>query len=184
MRCSVLTQVERSRRPRRRRPLVVLVLAAVVGAGAYAGFQHFRGHEEPASAAPKPRPKPAAPRTPAPRRASLIARPKPLALLSTPRPPRHGIPAVAARSGILVDASTGAVLWQKWPHRRRPIASTTKIMTATLVLERRRHDLGGRGDRPAAVRPLLPENGAGRGVHEDPGAGGHGRDAVAWRPRR
>ncbi|HYX88487.1 MAG TPA: D-alanyl-D-alanine carboxypeptidase family protein [Gaiellaceae bacterium] len=162
MRCSVLTQVERSRRPRRRRPLVVLVLAAVVGAGAYAGFQHFRGHEEPASAAPKPRPKPAAPRTPPPRRASLIARPKPLALLSTPRPPRHGIPAVAARSGILVDASTGAVLWQKWPHRRRPIASTTKIMTATLVLERLRLNRLVRVPRRITRIPLVREGLRGR----------------------
>jgi D-alanyl-D-alanine carboxypeptidase (penicillin-binding protein 5/6) len=35
-----------------------------------------------------------------------------------------------------VDADTGRVLWEKAAHRRSPIASTTKIMTATLVLER------------------------------------------------
>jgi D-alanyl-D-alanine carboxypeptidase (penicillin-binding protein 5/6) len=71
-----------------------------------------------------------------PRRQPVTARPTTVALLSTPTPPRHGTPTVAARSAILVDASSGAVLWQKRPHRRRPIASTTKIMTATLVLER------------------------------------------------
>jgi D-alanyl-D-alanine carboxypeptidase len=132
MRYSVLTQVERRRPPRRRRPAALLVLAAVLGAGAYLGIQHVRGHAEPARAASKPRPAPAPP----PRRARVTARPTIVRLLSTPAPPRHGTPAVAARSAILVDASSGAVLWQKRPHRRRPIASTTKIMTATLVLER------------------------------------------------
>jgi D-alanyl-D-alanine carboxypeptidase (penicillin-binding protein 5/6) len=43
---------------------------------------------------------------------------------------------VSAPSAILVDRNTGRVLWEKDPHRRRPIASTTKIMTGTLVLER------------------------------------------------
>src|SRR5437588_548280 len=33
-------------------------------------------------------------------------------------------------------ASTGRVLWALRPHRRRPIASTTKIMTALLALQR------------------------------------------------
>jgi D-alanyl-D-alanine carboxypeptidase (penicillin-binding protein 5/6) len=43
---------------------------------------------------------------------------------------------VTASSAILVDANSGVVLWQKHPHDRRPIASTTKIMTGKLVLER------------------------------------------------
>jgi D-alanyl-D-alanine carboxypeptidase (penicillin-binding protein 5/6) len=45
-------------------------------------------------------------------------------------------PAISARSAILVDASTGRVLWALRPHEHLPIASTTKIMTALLVLER------------------------------------------------
>ncbi|HAW60262.1 MAG TPA: D-alanyl-D-alanine carboxypeptidase [Actinobacteria bacterium] len=45
-------------------------------------------------------------------------------------------PAIGAQSGILVDAQTGQVLWEKNPHQKRSIASTTKIMTAALVLER------------------------------------------------
>jgi len=35
-----------------------------------------------------------------------------------------------------VNASTGKVLWALHPHERLPIASLTKIMTATLVLQR------------------------------------------------
>jgi D-alanyl-D-alanine carboxypeptidase len=40
-----------------------------------------------------------------------------------------------ARGAILVEASTGRVLYARYPHRRLPIASTTKIMTALLALE-------------------------------------------------
>ena len=35
----------------------------------------------------------------------------------------------------LQSPDTGAVLWAKRPHERRPIASTTKIMTGVLALE-------------------------------------------------
>ena len=41
---------------------------------------------------------------------------------------------LAASAAILVDAGTGRVLWAKHPHERRPVASTTKIMTALLAL--------------------------------------------------
>ena len=50
-------------------------------------------------------------------------------------PAGHGI-TLTARSAILVDATTGGVLWAKRPHVRRPIASTTKIMTAVVAMER------------------------------------------------
>lgn len=40
------------------------------------------------------------------------------------------------RSGLLVDAQTGEVLWSEHPERVLPIASVTKIMTALLVEER------------------------------------------------
>jgi serine-type D-Ala-D-Ala carboxypeptidase (penicillin-binding protein 5/6) len=42
---------------------------------------------------------------------------------------------VKARAWILVDARTGAVLLAHRPNRRLPIASTTKLMTAYVVLE-------------------------------------------------
>ena len=45
-------------------------------------------------------------------------------------------PVVHSHYSILVDAVTGKVLWARNPEARRPIASTTKILTATLLLER------------------------------------------------
>ncbi len=42
---------------------------------------------------------------------------------------------VGARSAILLEASTGAVLYEKAPDERLPIASTTKLMTALVALE-------------------------------------------------
>lgn len=43
---------------------------------------------------------------------------------------------VSARSAILMDAGTGIVLFEKAPDERRQIASTTKLMTALVCLER------------------------------------------------
>ena len=47
-------------------------------------------------------------------------------------------PPLRARGAILIEADSGTVLWARYPHRRLPIASTTKIMTALLALERLR----------------------------------------------
>ena len=47
----------------------------------------------------------------------------------------HGI-AVTAKGAILIDAADGSVLWAKDAHLRLPIASTTKIMTAIVAMER------------------------------------------------
>jgi D-alanyl-D-alanine carboxypeptidase (penicillin-binding protein 5/6) len=66
-------------------------------------------------------------------------------------------PPIAARAAIVVDAKTGRVLWAMRPHRRLPIASTTKIMTAVVALR----ELGLRtvvNVHPMATRvPLLKE---------------------------
>ena len=43
-------------------------------------------------------------------------------------------PSLRARAAIVVDARSGAVLYAKHPDDRRPIASTTKLMTALLAL--------------------------------------------------
>jgi serine-type D-Ala-D-Ala carboxypeptidase (penicillin-binding protein 5/6) len=51
--------------------------------------------------------------------------------------PGHGIK-VNARSAILVDGTTGKVLWGRWVHVRRQVASTTKIMTALVAMSRLR----------------------------------------------
>lgn len=47
---------------------------------------------------------------------------------------------ISAPSAILIDARTGQVLLDKNSHQRRPIASTTKIMTAILAIEKAKLD--------------------------------------------
>jgi D-alanyl-D-alanine carboxypeptidase (penicillin-binding protein 5/6) len=108
--------------------LALCAAAAALGSAAYVLVTHelLSGRPAPAAASP---PRHAAASAPPPP-------PPPAALLSTPTPPRSGSPRISARSAIVVDTSTGAVLWEKRPHGRRPIASTTKIMTAAIVLER------------------------------------------------
>jgi D-alanyl-D-alanine carboxypeptidase (penicillin-binding protein 5/6) len=44
-------------------------------------------------------------------------------------------PTVRARAGILLDLDTGAILWERSPHARRPEASLTKVMTALVALQ-------------------------------------------------
>lgn len=44
-------------------------------------------------------------------------------------------PRIEAPIGLLMDASSGDILWSKNAHLRRPEASLTKIMTAILILE-------------------------------------------------
>jgi len=58
-----------------------------------------------------------------------------LLLPAAPKLQHAGLRRITAPAAILVDASTGAILWTKRPHQRRPIASTTKIMTGVLALE-------------------------------------------------
>ena len=42
---------------------------------------------------------------------------------------------VTAPSALIVDKKSGAVLWQKNPEEKRPLASITKLMTALVFLE-------------------------------------------------
>ena len=42
---------------------------------------------------------------------------------------------VSAKSAVLIEAETGKVIYSKNPDQRLPMASTTKIMTALVVLE-------------------------------------------------
>ncbi|HZD60767.1 MAG TPA: D-alanyl-D-alanine carboxypeptidase family protein [Anaerolineae bacterium] len=44
-------------------------------------------------------------------------------------------PDISAPSAIVIEEKTGDVLWEKNPDEKRGIASTTKIMTALLVIE-------------------------------------------------
>src|SRR6266542_83002 len=61
-------------------------------------------------------------------------------------------PSIRARAGILIELSTGAVLFEKQPDQPRPIASLTKIMTALLVLARDPHLSGTVPISPRAAR--------------------------------
>ena len=45
------------------------------------------------------------------------------------------IPNVEAQSAIVIDCKTGRVLYEKNAYQKRPMASTTKIMTAIVALE-------------------------------------------------
>lgn len=59
------------------------------------------------------------------------------ALAETSWPPEVSI---EAESGILMDADSGAVLYEKNSHSQYPPASITKILTALVVLEQRKLD--------------------------------------------
>jgi len=65
-----------------------------------------------------------------------------VAALAVPPAPATGNPAPPdlgqARSAIVIDARDGSVILQRSPDTRRAMASTTKLMTALLVLERAR----------------------------------------------
>jgi D-alanyl-D-alanine carboxypeptidase (penicillin-binding protein 5/6) len=65
---------------------------------------------------------------------------------------------VQAKSGILVDATTGQVLWTQDGNTVRPIASITKVMTALVVTQ-----AGGLNQQvavPAAVTGYIAQHGA------------------------
>lgn len=52
----------------------------------------------------------------------------------------HAQPDVTARGAIIVDADTGAVIWEQNADDPLPPASTTKVMTAVLALQSHRLD--------------------------------------------
>jgi serine-type D-Ala-D-Ala carboxypeptidase (penicillin-binding protein 5/6) len=57
---------------------------------------------------------------------------------------RAAVPGVHAAAGIVVDSASGDVLWEHEAHRRLPIASLTKLMTAYLAEPRSRRGLSRR----------------------------------------
>ena len=72
----------------------------------------------------------------APIRAALALR-SAVALLAAPAArAADGPPQLSAPSAILIEAKTGDVLYERAADKRRPIASTTKLMTALLTMER------------------------------------------------
>jgi len=103
------------------RAVTLLVVAGALLLAPLAGRAQTTPFDEP-SGLPEPAPAPVAPPPTAPSGPNLSG------------------PEVKGASAILVDAATGTILWEKDSHTRRPIASTTKIMTATLLLESGRLD--------------------------------------------
>lgn len=88
---------------------------------------------------------------------ALVAICDPAAVASAPRrvppsqtPKTTGEPRVTATAAILVDATTGQVLYDRNAHLPWPPASTTKIMTALVALERARLDTPIEVSRPVA----------------------------------
>jgi len=149
----VLQPVNRRRRRRRRvAPWIVAALAsAAVAVGAAAVVLLLGGGTARRSVTPPPPPA---------RHARVLLhvrrppRPHSVPLLRLGRA-RFGapLPRIQARAAIVVDDATGAVLYRRDVHRKLPIASTTKIMTALLVL---RHDRLGAVVRIAPSVPLVP----------------------------
>jgi len=97
------------------------LVAAIVLAGLFAGQAAFAVFAEPRLRPPPP--------TPVNGRLSPFP-----SVLHTPAD-AVAPPEVEARSAVLADLDSGAVLFRKSPEIRRPIASLTKVMTALVVLE-------------------------------------------------
>lgn len=71
------------------------------------------------------------------------------------------VPSVSAQSAAVIEMQTGKVLFEKNAYEKRPIASTTKIMTTLLTLE------SGDLDEPFTVDPVaIKVEGSSMGLQE------------------
>jgi D-alanyl-D-alanine carboxypeptidase len=61
---------------------------------------------------------------------------RPVYAYQVPQARRSPPPTVAARSAVVIDEATGKTLFGRDEHQRLPMASTTKIMTALVAVER------------------------------------------------
>jgi serine-type D-Ala-D-Ala carboxypeptidase (penicillin-binding protein 5/6) len=126
----VLSPVVRRRRSRAPLRLFLLAVGAVaLGAGAIA-YSHRHGHHHHVATPPV--------RTPP--AVEAHAKPPPQLLFAGPVARHTFRPPLQARAAVVVDRGSGRVLWSLHPHRRLPIASTAKIMTAVLAMQRLRRD--------------------------------------------
>src|SRR6185312_5752561 len=131
--------LEAGRRRRRRRRLhalrlpplaaVALVLVAVIAAGSgFVAYRLWPLTDRGAGIIGPPVPKGHHTHGASPQAAPSL-RP-----LTAPSESRVHIPGVRVSAGILVDSASGNVLWGHEVHRKLPIASLTKLMTALLAL--------------------------------------------------
>ena len=104
------------------------VAVGVTGAGCSAapGLAYAQGATRPASSFSSS--KAVIAMVPADARAKIVPAGPVLAVAGAPK-------GVKAKAGILVDATTGQVLWSEGENTVRPIASITKVMTALVILQ-------------------------------------------------
>ncbi|KOT79683.1 D-alanyl-D-alanine carboxypeptidase [Streptomyces rimosus subsp. pseudoverticillatus] len=74
--------------------------------------------------------------------------------------PARTAPAVAAKGAVLVDGATGRTLFGKEADTARPIASTAKIMAASVVLETQGVDLEKQVPVKQAYRDYVTQHGS------------------------
>jgi serine-type D-Ala-D-Ala carboxypeptidase (penicillin-binding protein 5/6) len=105
------------------------VAVGVTGAGCSAapGLAYAQGATRPASSS-SPSSKAVTAMVPADARAKIVPAGPVLAAAGAPK-------GVKAKAGILVNATTGQVLWSEGENTVRPIASITKVMTALVILQ-------------------------------------------------
>jgi D-alanyl-D-alanine carboxypeptidase (penicillin-binding protein 5/6) len=134
----VLQPVQRRRRTRRRSATAVALVALAGVAAAAGGVAVGRSHgaaRADSAATKTATTEPVVVTTTTAHR--VRTQPRPLLVAATaPSPRKRFTPPLPARAAILVDATSGRVLWALRPHLRRHIASTTKIMTAVVALPR------------------------------------------------
>jgi D-alanyl-D-alanine carboxypeptidase (penicillin-binding protein 5/6) len=106
--------------------MAVAVGVAGAGCSAAPGLAYYaQGATRPASS---PSSKAVTAMVPADARAKIVPAGPVLAVAGAPK-------GVKAKAGILVDATTGQVLWSEGENTVRPIASITKVMTALVILQ-------------------------------------------------
>jgi D-alanyl-D-alanine carboxypeptidase (penicillin-binding protein 5/6) len=105
------------------------VAVGVTGAGCSAapGLAYAQGATRPASSSSSSS-KAVTAMVPAAARSKIVPAGPVLAVAGAPK-------GVKAKAGILVDATTGQVLWSEGENTVRPIASITKVMTALVILQ-------------------------------------------------
>jgi serine-type D-Ala-D-Ala carboxypeptidase (penicillin-binding protein 5/6) len=157
----VLQRIERRDRRRRRRQIMRRRITAllIVAAGSVAAVWqlwpvHGVNDVETARAA-------AAPVHAAGHRARPhVAHRRSVALLGSAAPllaAHRFTPALSAAAALVADAGTGNVLWASKEHERRPVASTTKILTALVALEHLRPETIVTVDKSVPRVPLVRE---------------------------
>jgi serine-type D-Ala-D-Ala carboxypeptidase (penicillin-binding protein 5/6) len=105
--------------------IAVAVGAAGAGCSAAPGLAYAQGATRPASVSPS---KAVTAMVPASARAKIVPAGPALDVAGAPK-------GVKAKAGILVDATTGQVLWAQGENTERPIASITKVMAALVIIQ-------------------------------------------------